>query len=56
MAAGAIAVGGLVTVTGFSGAFLVVVACMLPALVLARREAQPNRATEMDLRPLPVVA
>jgi MFS family permease len=56
MAAGAIAVGGLVTVTGFTGAFLVVAVCMLPALVLARREAQPNRATEMDLRPLPVVA
>ena len=40
MGAGAIAVGALVAVTGFSVAFLVVAACMLPALALARREAQ----------------
>ena len=56
MGAGAIAVGALVTMTGFSGAFLVVAASMLPALSLARREAQPDRsrAPEADLVSLPI--
>jgi predicted MFS family arabinose efflux permease len=58
MAAGAIIVGALVTLTGFSAAFLVVAAAMLPALVLARREAQPDpaRSAEVDLVPAPATA
>jgi MFS family permease len=58
MAAGAIAVGALVARTGFSTAFLVVAASMLPALVLARREAQPDlvRSAEVDLVPVPTTA
>jgi len=48
MAAGALAVAALVTLTGFAAAFAVVAASMLPALVLARREpatgARPARA------------
>ena len=55
MAAGAIAVGSLVALTGFSAAFLVVAACMLPALALARHEARPNmvRSAAADLIPVP---
>jgi MFS family permease len=62
MAAGAIAVGALVAVTGFSVAFLVVAASMLPALALARHEAQPDaqpdlvRSAEVDLVPVPATA
>ena len=55
MAAGAITIGALVASTGFSAAFLVVAACMLPALALARREARPDlvRSAEVDLTPVP---
>jgi predicted MFS family arabinose efflux permease len=55
MGAGAIIVGALVASTGFSAAFLVVAACMLPALALARREARPNLPvhTEVNLAPVP---
>ena len=58
MGAGAIAVGALVAFTGFSAAFLVVAASMLPALALARREAQPDlvRSAEVDLVPVPATA
>ena len=58
MAAGAIAVGSLVAVTGFSAAFLVVAAVMLPALALARREARPSvvRRADVDLVPVPAAA
>jgi MFS family permease len=58
MAAGAIAVGALVACTGFSAAFLVVAASMLPALALARREAQPDlvRSAQVDLVPVPTTA
>ena len=42
MAAGAIGVGLLVTTTGFSAAFLITAAAMLPALVMARRAAAPR--------------
>ena len=44
MGAGALAVGVLVTTTGFSVAFLVVAAGMLPALAMARQEV-PRRYT-----------
>jgi predicted MFS family arabinose efflux permease len=55
MGSGAIIVGALVASTGFSTAFLVVAACMLPALVMARREARPDRrrSAEMNLVPVP---
>jgi MFS family permease len=55
MGAGAIVVGGLVGFTGYSAAFLIVAACMLPALMLARREARPApiRSADMDLVPVP---
>ncbi len=55
MAAGAVAVGALVAATGYSAAFLVVAASMLPALALARRERQPDlvRSVEVDLVPVP---
>ena len=58
MAAGAIVVGSLVTLTGFSAAFLIVAASMLPALALARPEAQPDlvRSAEVDLVPVPAIA
>jgi|KBSSwiStaDraftv2_1062776.scaffolds.fasta_scaffold22350_6 MFS family permease len=58
MAAGAIAVGALVASTGFSAAFLVVAASMLPALALARHEAQPDllRSAKVDLAPVPATA
>jgi predicted MFS family arabinose efflux permease len=51
MGAGAVAVGALVTVTGFPGAFLAVAASMIPGLVTARREAKPDPspALEVDL-------
>ena len=42
MAAGALAVAALVTVTGFGAAFALVAASMLPALVLARREPEAD--------------
>jgi MFS family permease len=42
MALGAVVVGTLVAFTGFSAAFLVVAASMLPALALARNEARPD--------------
>ncbi len=42
MGAGAIAVGFLVTGLGFGPAFLLTAASMLPALVLARRESEPE--------------
>lgn len=53
MGAGAIVVGALVASTGFSAAFLVVAACMLPALAMAHREARPSkpRAGGLDLVP-----
>lgn len=41
MATGALAVGALVSATGFGAAFLVVAATIVPALVLAHREARP---------------
>jgi MFS family permease len=58
MAAGAIAVGALVSFTGFSAAFLVVAASMLPALTLARHEAQSDlsRSAQVDLVPVPATA
>ena len=58
MAAGAVAVGALVAFTGFSAAFLAVAASMLPALALARHEAQPDpiRSAEVDLVPVPATA
>jgi MFS family permease len=40
MGVGASTVGALVAVTGYSGAFLVVAASMVPAVALARREAR----------------
>ena len=42
MGAGAIAVGFLVAGLGFGPAFLLTAASMLPALVLARRESEPE--------------
>ncbi|WP_076263675.1 MFS transporter [Intrasporangium flavum] len=42
MGLGAVAVGALVASTGYGVAFLLVAAAMLPALVLARREAGPD--------------
>lgn len=58
MGAGAIAVGVLVAVTGFSAAFLLVAAAMVPALALARSEGQPDRVrgVEPDLVPIPATA
>lgn len=58
MGAGAIAVGALVAYTGYSAAFLVVAASMLPALRLAVGEAKadPDRAAEVDLVPVPAAA
>ena len=58
MGAGAIAVGALVAFTGFSAAFLVVAACMLPAIALARREVRsdPELDTKVDLLPIPATA
>jgi MFS family permease len=43
MGAGALAVGTLVTLTGFGAAFVVIAVGMLPALAMARRDAQPDR-------------
>ncbi|WP_051276686.1 MFS transporter [Marmoricola sp. URHB0036] len=56
MGAGALAVGALVTATGFSAAFLVVAATMLPAIALARREARPAPRPNigLDLVDVPV--
>jgi predicted MFS family arabinose efflux permease len=42
MAAGAIGTGVLVAVTGFTPAFLITAATMLPALLMARQEAAPK--------------
>lgn len=56
MGAGAIVVGALVASTGFSAAFLVVAACMLPALALARREARPDLAGVVAVAPAPIAA
>lgn len=58
MGAGAVAVGALVTLTGYSGAFLLVAATMVPALFLARREARLDlsRAAKADLVPVPGAA
>jgi MFS family permease len=58
MGVGALAVGALVTQTGFSLAFLVVAATMLPALALARAEARPTSqpVTDLDLVDVPVTA
>jgi len=58
MGAGAVAVGALVTVTGFGGAFLVVAAGMLPAVRLARRDARGccDRAAATELVPVAVTA
>lgn len=53
MGVGAIVVGALVAATGFSAAFLVVAACMLPALVMARRAAKPDLVSEAELDPVP---
>ena len=53
MGVGAIAVGALVAVTGFSGAFLIVAATMLPALALARHEAQSDLVRSAEVDPLP---
>jgi predicted MFS family arabinose efflux permease len=45
MALGAIGVGLLVSVVGFTAAFLLTAAAMVPALFLARREAtEPARS------------
>jgi predicted MFS family arabinose efflux permease len=54
MAAGAIGVGLLVTTTGFTPAFLLTAAAMLPALRMAHREralrpAQPNHSSDADV-------
>jgi predicted MFS family arabinose efflux permease len=53
MAVGAIAVGVLVTSTGFSAAFLITAATMLPALIIADRERAPkaDRSTGAELDP-----
>jgi predicted MFS family arabinose efflux permease len=70
MAAGALAVGALVTVTGYGVAFVIVAAAMLPAFVLARRDATDDarhglaadarpdfdRNAELGLTPSPVAA
>jgi predicted MFS family arabinose efflux permease len=58
MALGAVAVGVLVASTGFSAAFLVVAASMLPALALARHEAHTDliRSPRVDLVPVPATA
>ena len=58
MGAGAIAVGTLVAFTGFSAAFLAVAASMLPALVLARHEVEPDRVrgAEADVVLVPATA
>jgi predicted MFS family arabinose efflux permease len=44
MAVGAIGVGLLISTTGFSPAFLITAAAMLPALVMAHRERAPRPA------------
>jgi len=57
MAGGALAVAGLVTVTGFSAAFAVVAASMVPALAMSRRDAgyRPARVTaEPEVVAVPV--
>jgi predicted MFS family arabinose efflux permease len=53
MAIGAIGVGLLITTTGFSPAFLVTAAAMLPALLMARREgaAMADRSIDMGVEP-----
>jgi predicted MFS family arabinose efflux permease len=51
MGLGALAVGGLVTISGFSVAFLIVAATMLPALALARTESRPADQLARDLAP-----
>ncbi len=58
MGLGALAVGTLVTRTGFGAAFLVVAATMLPALALAHKEARPaaHPVTGLDLIEVPVAA
>ena len=56
MGVGAVAVGTLVAVTGYCGAFLVVAASMLPALVIAYRETQADRAGTSEADPAPVLA
>ncbi len=57
MGAGAIAVGFLVAGLGFGPAFLLTAASMLPALVLARRESEPEtdlpHTVPSDLCPVP---
>src|SRR4051794_11737087 len=55
MGGGALAVGTLVTLTGFSAAFIVVAASMLPALAIARRDARPDplRTAKVELLPVP---
>jgi predicted MFS family arabinose efflux permease len=50
MAFGAIAVGLLVSSTGFSLAFLIVAAAMLPALFAARRAMEPASHTSATVR------
>lgn len=61
MGAGAMGVGAPAMLTGFSGAFLIVAGAMLPALIMARREAsqaQPYHphAADADLVPASVAA
>jgi MFS family permease len=56
MGAGAMGVGALATFTGFSGAFLIVAATMLPALIMARREPGHTRSASPGLVPVPVTA
>ncbi|GAA3801278.1 MFS transporter [Nocardioides panacisoli] len=53
MGAGALAVGVLVTATGFSAAFLVVAAAMLPALGMARGESGRRSAARAQRSPQP---
>lgn len=48
MGVGAGTVGALVALTGYSGAFLVVAASMVPALALARREARGDGAANIS--------
>jgi predicted MFS family arabinose efflux permease len=58
MGAGAIAVGVVAAGLGFTPAFLLAAASMLPALAMARREAttRPHRASAEHLRHAPAVA
>ncbi len=51
MGCGAVIVGALAAPMGYSGAFLTIAATMLPALVMARREARSDTAPTLQAAP-----